>query len=121
VRSKPVTFETARELALALPGVVASMGARGMAFRVRGKMFACKAIHRSAEEGSLVVRFDPALRAKLIASDPNVYYLTPHYEPHPTVLVRLSRIRREALDQLLQEASRFVTSEAPKKTARKPR
>ncbi len=119
--SKPVTFETVRELALALPGVAASMGARGMAFRVRGRMLACKAIHRSAEEGSLVVRLDPARRAKLIAADPEVYYLTPHYEPYPTVLVRLSRIKRETLAELLQEASRFVSSEAPKKTGRKRR
>jgi hypothetical protein len=108
---KPVNFETVREIALALPGVVASMGARGMAFKVRGKMIACKAIHRSAEEGSLVVRIDPARRAELLAADPDAYYVTAHYEPHSAVLVRLGSVSRDALGGLLGEACLFVSGE----------
>jgi hypothetical protein len=108
---KPVNFETVREIASALPGVVASMGARGMAFKVRGKMIACKAIHRSAEEGSLVVRIASARRAELLAADPEAYYLTAHYEPYAAVLVRLERIGRSALRRLLEESRLFVSGE----------
>ncbi len=108
---KPVTFETVREIALALPGVVGSMGARGVSFKARGKMLACRAIHPSAEEGSLMVRIDPASRAKLLAADPDAYYLTPHYAPYPCVLIRLSRVGRAGLAERLDEALRFVTSD----------
>lgn len=109
--AKSVDFETVREIALALPGVVASMGARGMSLKLRGKMLACRAIHPSAEEGSLMVRIDSSRREKLIAAHPEVYYVTPHYAPYSSVLVRLSRISRAALAALLEEAARFITSD----------
>ncbi len=109
--AKHVDFETVREIALALPGVVASLGARGMSLKVRGKILACRAIHPSAEEGSLMVRIDSARRAKLLAANPQVYYLTAHYAPYSSVLVRLSRISHAALTALLEEARGFVTSD----------
>jgi len=59
-----------------------------------------------------MVRIDGARRAKLLAADPTVYYLTPHYAPHASVLVRVSRISRAALAALLEEAMGFVTSDA---------
>jgi len=110
--AKPVTFETVRDLAQALPGVVGSMSSRGVSFKVRGKMLACRAIHPSAEEGSLMVRTDSVSRAKLLAADPDTYYLTPHYVPYSCLLIRLSRISRAALAERLDEALRFVTSDA---------
>jgi hypothetical protein len=109
--SRPVDFETVREIALTLPGVVASMGKRGISFKVRGKLLSCKAIHPSAEEGTLMIRIGSAQRAKLLATHPDIYYLTPHYEPYPSLLVRLSRISRAALAERLEEAWRFVTSD----------
>lgn len=109
--AKPVTFETVRDLAQALPGVVGSMSKRGVSFKVRGKMLACRAIHPSAEEGSLMVRIDSASRSKLLATDPEAYYLTPHYAPYPCLLIRLSHISRAALAERLDEALRFVTSD----------
>ena len=120
---KPVNFETVREIASTLPGVVASMGARGMSFKVRGKMVACKAIHRSAEEGSLVVRIDSARRAELLRADPDAFYLTPHYEPYSAVLVRLRSVGRAALARLLEEARLFVSGEprAARASSRGPR
>ena len=38
------------------------------ALKVRGKMFACIANHKSAEPGTLVIRMDFAQRAELIAT-----------------------------------------------------
>ena len=43
-------------------------------------------------------------------TDPGVYYVTDHYVNYPTVLVRLSRIHRDALRDLLGMAWLFVTA-----------
>jgi len=59
-----------------------------------------------------MVRIDAARRTKLLAADPEVYYVTSHYAPYDSVLVRLSRVSRSALAALLEEAMRFVTSDA---------
>jgi hypothetical protein len=49
-------------------------------------------------------------RAELMAAEPEVYYVTDHYVNYPTVLVRLSRIHRDSLRDLLKMAWLFVTS-----------
>jgi hypothetical protein len=110
---KPVNFDTVREIAMSRPYVEESTSTRGQAFNVRGKMLTCLASHRSAEPGSLVVRVELKQRAELLASDPDVYYITAHYEDYPSVLVRLKRISRTALRELLGTAWEFVSSGAP--------
>jgi hypothetical protein len=80
------------------------------ALKVRGKMFACVAINKSAEPDSMVVRMDMAQRDALIEEDPAVYYLTDHYVDYPCVLVRLSRVSPDALHDLVQGAYRFVAA-----------
>jgi hypothetical protein len=57
-----------------------------------------------------VVRIDFDQRAKLLAADPTVCYVTDHYMNYPTVLVRLSRIDRKSLTDLLGSAWGFVSS-----------
>jgi hypothetical protein len=88
------------------------------ALKVRGKLLACLASHKSAEPGSLVVRIDFEDRDALIADDPRVYYVKPHYQDYPSVLVRLALIDRDALRDLLQSAWRTVTASS---TKRRPR
>ena len=80
------------------------------ALKVRGKLLTCLPTHRSAEPDSLVVSIDFDHRAELIATAPDVYYLTDHYVNYPVVLVRLSRFHSDALPDLLGMAWRFVTS-----------
>lgn len=72
------------------------------------------AIHKSAEPGTLAVRIDFNQRAELLEADPDTYYLTYHYVNYPVVLVRLSRIRLDALRDLLGMAWRFVNSKKRK-------
>ena len=55
-------------------------------------------------------------RDELIAAQPDVYYVTDHYVNYPSVVVRLSRVHRDSLRDLLGMASRFVGE-----TTRKPR
>jgi hypothetical protein len=118
-----VTFATARKLALQLPNVEEGMGYGKPALKVRGKMFACLPSHKSAEPDSLVVRTDFDERAELLAGAPDVYYITPHYEAYPTVLVRMSRLTPDMLKDLLTMAYRFVQSAPPRKrkAATRPR
>jgi hypothetical protein len=109
-RKGGVDYETVREVALALPDVQDSSTLRGIAFKARGKLLACKAVHRSAESDSLVVRVNTIDRDRLIAAAPEIYYLTPHYLLHSSVLVRLKVINRKALESLLRTAWQFVTT-----------
>jgi hypothetical protein len=100
-----------------LPDVEEVTSSRGLGFTARGKLLTWPAIHASAEEGSLAVHVDFNLRAELLAKTPDVYYVTPHYEGYPVVLVRLARISRASLSQLLGTSWLFVTSTAPKRRA----
>jgi hypothetical protein len=114
---KPVDFDTVKELAMAMPDVAQSTSWGVTSFKVGGGILACPAIHASAEEGSLLVRIDFNLRAELLAADPDVYYVTPHYENYPSVLVRLSRISRKTLRDLLGTAWVFASSSSSSRRA----
>lgn len=115
IPTKRLNFGAVRDIALALPGVVESTLHGAPSLKLRGTLLACPALHESAEPDSLVVRIDSRQRAKLIATSPAVYYVTDHYLKHPMVLVRLPAITRKQLQLLLEEASRFAGSRAPRK------
>ena len=87
--------------------------------KVRGKMFACMAAHKSAEPNSLAVMMDFGDRDALIEDDPNTYYLKPHYLNYPCVLVRLSRVRADALHDLIVGAHRFMNATAKRTPAKR--
>lgn len=115
-----ITFDTVRQIGLALPDVEDGTTYGSLALKVRGKLLACVAINKSAEPGSLAVRIDVDQRDALLAEAPETYYLTDHYRPYPMVLVRLSRIRNDELRDLLSASWRFVTSNSakPRKSSR---
>ena len=110
-----ITFDTVRKMGLRLPDVEESTAFGTPALKVCGQLLACPAINKSAEPGSIVVRIAFDQRDELIAGDPDVYYLTDHYRPYPSVLVRLARIRPDALQDLLGMAWKFVTTKKSKK------
>jgi hypothetical protein len=112
MRRTTVNFDTVRSIGLALPSVEETTGYGQPALKVHGKLLACVPTHRSAEPDSLVVKVDFDDRAELLAADPHVYYVTEHYVPYPTVLVRLSRINPDALRDLIGMAYKFVTRNA---------
>ena len=105
----------------ALPDVEASTSWGAPALKVRGTMFACRAIHKSAEPDSLVVRMDFDQRDEMIAADPETYYLTDHYVGYPCVLVRLARVHRDALRDLLLTGWQFVTRLTTRSRRPRPR
>jgi hypothetical protein len=102
-------FDTVRKIGLAMPGVEESTSFGAPALKLRGQMLACVPTHRSAEAGSLAVRIDFDDRAELLATAPDVYYITDHYAGYTAVLVRLERVTPEVLKDLLAMAHKFVT------------
>ena len=114
-------FEPIRKIGLTLPDAELGTAYGAPALKVHGQMFACMTTHKSSEPGSLAIRMSFDDRDLLIASDPDVYYLTPHYEPHPCVVVRLSRVHKDALKDLLVMGLRFVSAKQRKPRTPKPR
>jgi hypothetical protein len=99
-----------RTLGLALPDVEEGTTYGVPALKHRGRVLACPAINKSAEVDSAVVVVDFSQRDELIAAEPDTYYVTDHYVGYPAVLVRLKRVHRDALKDLLQMAWAFARS-----------
>jgi hypothetical protein len=77
------------------------------ALHVRKKFLA-----RLKEDGeSVAIKIDFPDRDVLLELDPAAFYLTDHYRPYPAMLVRLSQVRRDLLEPLLEQAWRL---QAPK-------
>src|SRR6478735_177019 len=112
------SFRRVEAIGRTLPGVEVTTSWGQPALKVGGKMFACLASHKSAEPDTLVVRMDMAARDALIADDPETYYLKEHYVGYPCVLVRLSRVRADALKDLITGAHRYVSSATRQTPAR---
>lgn len=105
------TFDTVMQLGLTLPNVEASTKYDGTPVLKRAGCFmAGLAAHPSAEPETLVVRVRLEERDAFLEEAPETYYLTAYYEPHPVVLVRLSRIDRDALRDLLAMSWRLTAA-----------
>jgi hypothetical protein len=117
-----IDFDTVRKLALALPDVEDGTAYGTPCLKLRGTLLTCIAINKSAEPNSLVVRISIDDRNEMIAADSETYYVTDHYVSYPSILVRLSRIRRDALKDLLLMSWKFVSATtAPKRRKRAKR
>ena len=105
-------FTAVEAIGRTLPDVEVTTAWGSPALKVRGKMFACIASNKAAEPNTLVVMMDFVDRDALIEDDPATYYLKEHYVNYPCVLVRMSRIRRDALRDLVIGAHRFMSAKA---------
>ena len=112
-------FEVVKAVGLTLPDVEATTKYDGSPVLERGGAFmAGIATHPSAEPKTLVVRADMEERELLLEDAPETYYLTDYYRRYPLVLVRLSRIDREALRDLLSVSWRLTAEKARKRATR---
>jgi hypothetical protein len=109
-----VTFDTVREMGLAMPGTEVSTSYGTPALKVRGQLI----VRLQENPDTLVVRTEMEARDELLAADPDTYFITDHYLKYPWILVRLSRIHPDALRDLLLTAWRLA-GRAAKKPARK--
>jgi len=120
-RPRSRAFDIVRELGLTLPRAKETQYYRSPAFEVDGGVFVVQPTHSSAEPDSICVAIELQRRKQLIAENPRVFYLKPHYEPYSVVLVRLNQLDREASRELLRSAYEAVVSHGVKMGSRVPR
>ena len=109
-------FADVRRIAEGLDGVEEATARGAFCLKVKKKMIACQAINKDAEPNTLMIRMPIDQRDDLIAEQPDIYYVKPHYEPYPCVLVRLGKVHRDALKDLLTGASRRASAETPRRS-----
>ena len=104
----PVTYDTVRACALALPGVE-----EGLAYGTPSLHVGRKLLGRLREDGeTLVLKVDPVDRTRLFEGLPDTFYTTDHYRDHPVMLVNLPGLDAQTLPGLIAAAWRCV---APKR------
>jgi hypothetical protein len=109
-----------RTVGLTLPDVEDATRYDGSpVLKLGGCFMAGLATHPSAEPDTLVVRSGYEEREWLMADAPETYYLTDYYRSYPLVLVRLSRIDRDALRDLLSVSWRLTSAKARKRGRRR--
>lgn len=99
------TEEDLRRLALALPAAYERPSHGGApSFRTKPRAFAYV-----REDPAAAVLFVPTEEDKhaLIASDPDVFFTTPHYDGHAIVLVLLDAVTLAELAELVTESWRL--------------
>ena len=111
-KNRALSFASVRKMGLALPEVRESGMHGNQALEINGRLLTCPAIHKSAEPNSIVVSIDPETRKILLDAHPEAFYVTEHYKRFPTILVRLDRVKRGPLEDLLAAAWRFSGSRA---------
>ena len=104
------TEDDVRRLALSLPETTEKPWSGTPGWRVKDKSFVRI---RSEAEGALVVFVaDLDEKEALLASEPEVFFTTPHYDGYPAVLVRLEAVGIDELEELITESWRL---KAPKR------
>ena len=98
------SVDDVRRIALSLPETTEKPSYGTPGFRVKDKLFA-----RMREEGDALVVWVEDLGEKeaLLAAEPKKFFTTPHYDGHPTVLVRCKAVGLKELRELLAEAWRI--------------
>jgi hypothetical protein len=92
------------EIASRFPGVVEGTSYGTPSLKVRDK-FMCRL---RTNPDALVMRvIDLADRDALLKGQPDVFFITPHYEGYPAVLVRLEAIEEAMLAELIEDAWRL--------------
>jgi hypothetical protein len=105
-----IGMDSVFEIGLTLPDVKESPYYGARALKLNGQMVACTPLNKSAEVNSVVVAMSFERRAALLKKSPSLYYITDHYAPHPTMLIRLSKISRAELERTLRMAWDFAAS-----------
>jgi hypothetical protein len=109
------TWDDVRRIALALPQTSEGSSRGVSAWQVKDKGFVWERPLRRADVEALgdQVPDGPILAAHvehvgmkeaLLASNPDVFFTTPHFDGYPAILVRLDRMAVAELDDLIVEA-----------------
>jgi len=104
-----------RKIALTFPGTNEGTAFGSAAWTVNKKLFVWErplrksdlaALGEKAPKGAILGVRTPDLEMKdvLLASDPKVFFTTPHFDGYPAVLVRLEKIAVKRLRDVIEEA-----------------
>lgn len=104
-----VTEEDIRRVALSLPGSAEKPYNGLPSFRVRGVLFL--RIHE-LPDAFFIRCAGLEERDELLKAEPGRFFITPHYDGYPAVLVRLSRVDLDEMTELATESWRLC---APKR------
>jgi hypothetical protein len=119
------TLDDVRRIALSLPETSEGSSRGLVGWSVKGKGFVWE---RPLRRGDLLALGDKApagpvlgahvdhvgIKEALLASNPDVYFTTPHFDGYPAILVRLDRIEVADLEDLVSDA---WLARAPKRLA----
>src|SRR5208283_5156471 len=119
------TWDDVRRIAMALPETSERLSRELCQWRVKDKLFVwerplrrgeIEALGANTPDGPILGARVEHLGAKeaLLAEDPGVFFTTPHFDNHPSVLVLLDRISPRDLDEVIVEA---WLARAPKRVA----
>jgi hypothetical protein len=97
-------WKTVRKLASAFPGVEEGLTYGKPSFKVGGRLFVWMSPSGDAPPDALALRVDLDEKPLLIASDPDVFFETPHYHGHPIVLVHLGSVDRATLADRIEDS-----------------
>jgi hypothetical protein len=96
------TEDDVRRIALSLPETTQKPWFGTPGFRVKDKGFL--RIRSEAEGGLVVFVSDLGEKEALLASEPEKFFTTPHYDGHPIVLVNLEAVDVDELGELITES-----------------
>jgi hypothetical protein len=109
-----VTYDTVREMALALPNVDEGTSYGTPALKVRGKLFV-----RLKEDGeTIVLKTTYEEREEPMAHDPETYFITDHYLNYPYILVSLKLVSEDALRELIRISYNFAKQVSKRESSR---
>ena len=101
-----ISYETVREIALALPNVDDGLSYGAPALKVNGKHLF---VRLREDLNAIVLKTTFEEREELMAGDPQAYFITDHYLNYEYVLVSLEHVRRDALGDLIRRAYQLAT------------
>jgi len=107
--AKSASYARYLRIAMQLPGTEESISYGTPSVKVKGKILSRL---RTEAEGALALHCDFIDREILLQADPDVFFITDHYKNYPMILIRLDKIRADALPELVERAWRM---RAPKK------
>jgi hypothetical protein len=99
-----ITYAEVCQLAVKLPGVEKSTSYGTPALKVRGQLM----VRLKEDHETIVLKTTFEDRGRLLAAQPEVFYLTDHYVSYSWILVRLPLIDRDFLSELITEAWRLA-------------
>src|SRR5580704_6836061 len=104
-------YQALCKLASEYPGVELSTSYRTPSIKVKGKFLGRL---RTEAEGAFAIRCDFLDRQILMQANPAAFFITDHYLNYPAVLVRLDKVGKRELADLVERAWQMVATPALK-------